>query len=403
MESRGKILGGVLLVAGTTIGAAILALPVTTGLMGFYPSLALFILYWLMMTYSALLFLEVNLWLPDENVNIISMAKATLGGWGEAVAWILYLMLLYTLTTAYMAVSGPLFIKITALLTGWDAPPWFGPLPLLFIFSFFVWEGAKYVDWVNRIFMALLAATFVILNLWLIPYVDTAHFAHVDLGYLPLTVALIATSFGYHIIIPTLTRYLHRDKGALLKVILIGGAVPFVVNALWEVMTLGVIPLPTLIEGYKGGQDAVQLIVGIIEDRRILVVGQIFLFCAIVTSFLGVSLSLRDFLADGLGIKKTALGRWILYFLTFVPPLGFALTTPRAFFNALDFAGAFGVILLLVMLPVLMVWSGRYCRGFDSSRFRAPGGRVLMCAVLTLSLVIVVFEICNKLGVFKLP
>ena len=39
----GRLLGGILLVAGTAIGAGMLALPVSTGLAGFYPSLFLFL------------------------------------------------------------------------------------------------------------------------------------------------------------------------------------------------------------------------------------------------------------------------------------------------------------------------------------------------------------------------
>ena len=85
----GKIIGGVLLVAGTTIGAGMLALPVVTGLAGFYPSVALFLAYWLFLTFTAFLMLEVSLWLPPQ-ANLISMARHTLGRWGEAVSWALY-------------------------------------------------------------------------------------------------------------------------------------------------------------------------------------------------------------------------------------------------------------------------------------------------------------------------
>ena len=55
--SFSRYLGGILLVAGTTIGAGMLALPVSTAFMGFYPSLLIFAICWFFMLISAVFFL----------------------------------------------------------------------------------------------------------------------------------------------------------------------------------------------------------------------------------------------------------------------------------------------------------------------------------------------------------
>src|SRR3990167_7556773 len=103
-----KLLGGILLIVGTTIGAGILALPVATAELGFWGSLVLLIGCWTVMTTCAFLFLEVNLWLPP-NTNLISMAGATLGRGGQVIAWLAYLLLLYSILSAYIAGGGDLF------------------------------------------------------------------------------------------------------------------------------------------------------------------------------------------------------------------------------------------------------------------------------------------------------
>ena len=54
-------LGGVLLVAGTCIGAGMIGVPVKTAASGFYPTLIAFVLVLAIMTMSALLFLEASL------------------------------------------------------------------------------------------------------------------------------------------------------------------------------------------------------------------------------------------------------------------------------------------------------------------------------------------------------
>src|SRR5262249_43134285 len=147
-----KMIGGILLVAGTTIGAGMLALPVVTGFAGFIPTVFLFCLYWCYMTFTAFLLLEVNLCI-GEKVNLITMARRTLGKGGEIVALITYLFLLYLLTTAYLAGGGPILIDFVSTLTGLQLPDWAGVLPLLIVFGYFVYEGTKYVDSVNRILM----------------------------------------------------------------------------------------------------------------------------------------------------------------------------------------------------------------------------------------------------------
>ncbi len=403
MKHRSKLIGGVLLVAGTTIGAGMLALPVVTGQVGFFPSMLLFVAFWIYMTFTAFLMLEVNLWM-DEHANLISMAKHTLGRWGEAVSWVTYLFLLYSLTTAYLAGGGPIFIDFVAAISGYQLPAWAGALPLLAIFGFFVYKGTKSVDYVNRILMLGLVISYLAMVVLLTPHVDKALLTHVEWKYFTLGIAIIATSFGFHIIIPTLTSYMNRDIPKLKKTILIGSSIPLVVYIVWELLALGIIPMQGsygINEGYREGTNGVHLLTGVLGNSAIAMIARFFSFFAIITSFLGVSLSLNDFLADGLKIKKTRQGRVLLYVLTFLPPLLFTLTNPRAFLTALEFAGVFGVVILLGLLPPMMVWRGRYHKGFKST-YKVPGGKIALIAAMAFSILVIAIDIANRLELIKL-
>ncbi|MES2272690.1 MAG: aromatic amino acid transport family protein, partial [Chlamydiota bacterium] len=57
--SWSPVFGGTLLVAGTSIGAGMLALPVVTASGGFLPALFVYFLCWLFMTCTGLLLLEI--------------------------------------------------------------------------------------------------------------------------------------------------------------------------------------------------------------------------------------------------------------------------------------------------------------------------------------------------------
>lgn len=99
-----------------------------------------------------------------------------------------------------------------------------------------------------------------------------------------------------------------------------------------------------------------------------------FAFFAIVTSFIGVALSLFDFLVDGLQIKKDSRGKAIACFLALAPPLFFSLVYPNVFIQALNFAGGFGAVILFGVLPALMAWMGRYSKKLWSEEM-LPGGK----------------------------
>jgi tyrosine-specific transport protein len=106
--SNSKVLGGVLLVSGTTIGAGLLGLPAMCSFMGFAPSVILFMIVWGFMLATGFYFVDVTCDIKKK-VNMISMAEHTIGRWGMAVSWISYLLLLYSLMALYIAACAPLF------------------------------------------------------------------------------------------------------------------------------------------------------------------------------------------------------------------------------------------------------------------------------------------------------
>lgn len=382
-----KTLGAILLVSGTTIGAAMLALPVVTGLAGFMPTALLFVLFWAFMLFTAFLILEVNLWFP-KSANMISMAKSTLGGWGEIFAWVAYLYLLYALMTAYLAGSGPIVNDFIDTALGIDLPNWLGYTPLILLFLYFVFKGAHGVDTVNRWLMVALTAAFALMVALIIPEVNLANLAHSDFKALPLAVSVTATSFGFHIIIPSLTTYLNRDVKEIRKALVVGSLIPLAAYLIWEVVSLGVIPLDTLAQGYNEGANGVRLLTEAIDRPIIEMIARAFAFFAIVTSFLGVSLSLADCLADGLNMRKWGHPSWLVDVLTIVPPLAIVAVNPRAFLTALEYAGTYGVIVLLCLMPALMVWRGRYSLKLKGE-YKAPFGKAGLILTLIVSLAII--------------
>lgn len=389
-------IGGVLLVAGTTIGAGMLAIPVSSGFMGFAPSISLFILCWLFFLVTAILLIDVNDSIKVES-NLITMAGKTLGAAGKAFTWVVYLLLLYSLTAAYIAGSAPLFQDFIQAITGLDVPVHVCYFALPVIFGFFVYLGTTGVDLINRLFMFALILSYVILVAFVPSHIDFNLLKHFDFESSVIGLPIIITSFGYHIIIPTLGTYLNHDRKHLLLTVIFGSLITFIVIALWQFLVLGVVPLEGKISlantwFIEGGSSATPL-AKILKTPLISVTAHFFSFFAIVTSFLGVSLSLADFVTDGFRLKKSWEGRLIACLLTFVPPVLFVFTYQRGFVLALEYAGAF-VALLLGLLPAAMAWKlkSRFYQSFE--------GKALLIFIGLVSIAIVVVDILIQQGTF---
>lgn len=395
MKHMNRMIGGTLLVSGTTIGAGMLALPIVTGIAGFIPAIFLLISCWILMSFTGLLMLEVNLWMKKEDANLITMARFTLGKWGEWISWGAYMFLLYALTTAYIAGSTPIIIGAIKAFTGVLLPSYFGALILLLIFSIAVYKGTESVDYLNRVLMLCLAILYFLLVYFLTPYVSYAPLSQSDWSSLSCAAPVVLTAFGFHIIIPTLSSYLDHDVKELKYTILIGSFIPLIVYSIWVFLSLGIIPADQIAFGHLEGLNGAQLMNQVFESFYLGMILHLFSFFVIITSFLGVSLSLSDFLADGLQIKRNKRGKLLLYSLTFLPPTFFSMLYPRAFLSALEYAGAFGVVVLLCLMPALMVWRGRYYLKLPKI-YQAPGGKLALLLVIALSICIILLELVGK-------
>jgi tyrosine-specific transport protein len=397
---KNRLFGAILLIAGTATGAAMLALPVSTGRAGLIPSLLSMAFIWAYLCYAALCTLEVAISLPKDS-NLVTMAEHTLGKWGKIISGISYLFLLYALNTAYIAGTTALFQDLFEDVTGILVPQIVCAIPLLIVFSLLLRRGVKAVDAINRIFMLGLVTSFGVLLAVSVPHIQLQNLTNSRWEYVLPSLSIVLTAFGYHVVIPSLASYLHDDIKKLEKAIWIGSLVPFVGYCLWQVATLGIVPLTGVVSidsAYSQGISGAEILADIHSSNWLGGIDTCFAFFAIITSFLGVSMSLLDFLADGLKNRAIFRYKWLLFAFAFLPPLYFALSYKRAFLSALEFAGAYGVVILLAIIPALMTWRKRYSLALPG-KVIAPGGKTALVIFMAISFCFILIETCFKIGV----
>ncbi len=394
---RNKTLGSIFLVAGTQIGAGMLALPLTTGASGFFYSFLVLLVCFLFMLTSLFYLLEANLMTDRVNANLISMVKECLGPIGQFFAWLSFLLLLYSVAAAYLSGGGSLLGRL--LTNAWNIPisPNIGIFIFLIIFGFIVVFGTRAVDTINRFCMAGLILSFLFLLIFVTPHIQTNHLKEGSPIYISAAIPVVILSFTSHIILPSLRTYLSGDVHKLKTVLFWGSLIPLIFYLVWEFLIIGILPLEgeySLKAISSANHPIAALTIALNHIGQVKWMGLLvgfFSFFGLVTSFFGVSLSLYDFLADGLRIKKNRGGRLILLTLMFLPPLIFALFYPKSFLLAIGYAGVF-VGVLYGIFPVLMVWKGRYIDK-KKEHFQVIGGKALLIIILIGSISVLLFQV----------
>lgn len=399
-SASARVLGGMLLVAGSCIGAGMLAMPILTGLAGYVPALIVSFLAWAFMTFTALILLEINSGFHKQ-VNIVSMAEKSLGNLGKISAWVLYLFLFYALLVGYVSISGSIVSSFIQSWFGLEIPLSASSLFFSLLFGVFIYFGTAAVDGCNRLLIVGLAITYILLVFIGADKINIAFLQESRWRYTLIAIPFLVTSFGFHNMIPSLTAYVGGDIKKCRTIILGGSLIALACYIVWETIVIGLLPFSGengILQSYFSEIEAAQALKNKLGNSWVSNFAIGFSFFAIITSFLAQGLSLTHFLADGLKVKLGPKNNLWLLFLSLGPPCLLGTFYPGIFFTALGFAGGICAVLLFGILPALMAWKGRYLSPFDRD-YQVKGGKFSLIVIFLFSLYVIAQELLKLLGV----
>lgn len=383
-----KIVGSTLIVAGTALGGGMLALPLASAGLGFYTAAFLIIANWGLMTYTALLMLEIHQH-AEQDATLNSLAKNLLGKPGQYLATFASFFLFYALCAAYIAGGGSQLTNKINDLMNLELTPQFGAILLTIIVATVVSIGTHSVDLVNRVLFSVKIIVLALTLSLLFPHVESINLLEmpVQQGLLLSALPVIFTSFGFHGSIPSIVRYVGIDIKTLKKVMICGASAPLVIYLLWQVATQGVLSQTDLMAN-NSLTSFITSLSSILQQPQVSQSVSVFADLALATSFLGVSLGLFDLLSGMMKRANTGINnnenqgndsdgkthRIKTALVTFLPPLAFALFYPQGFITALGYA-AIALVILAIFLPVAMVSKQRKSQ---ATGYRVLGGNVTL-------------------------
>ncbi len=395
IHSMGHVVGGTLLIAGTTIGVGMLALPVATGPSGFIPSMAIYLICWLFMLCTGLLLVEVCLWMPKDT-SFISMADKLLGRPGRIIFWFMYLFLFLTVMIAHVAGGAEVFREIT----GTNLPDWVAAVLYTAVFAPVIYLGARSVDRLNMFLISGVVICYLAFFGVSIGSVDTHLLSYANWGKAWYALPILFTAFTYQIIIPSLMTYMERNVAKIRLAVILGSIIPLIIYLVWEFLILGIVPSDGpngLIEAAMAGQNAVGPLRHFLQKPIIFEIGKYFAFFALTTSFIPLALAFFDFLADGLKWKKSGVHKVILCCIVFGIPLLIALKYPQIFLVALGYAGGISCAFLFGLMPPLMAWVGRYIKRLPHGQKQLPGGKPALAVLMAFAFLILLGQLFQQI------
>ena len=238
-----------------------------------------------------------------------------------------------------------------------------------------------------------------ILAILITPYVNIDNFQGGNARYITGSIMILITSFGFAIIVPNLREYFNDDIKTLKKVVFVGSIIPLLCYLAWDAVIIGSLPthgehsLMTLMHDEHATSSLANMLSTTVNNTIISSLFNFFTSICMLTAFLGVSLCLISFLSDGLKLNQRGSQGLGLFLLTFGPPLLIVIYYPGAYIHALNYAGFFCVILLL-LLPALMSYFGR--KHFAPA-FVVPGGKSCQLFMIACSLILLLIAIGEML------
>lgn len=401
----GSVLGSTALVAGTTVGAGILALPAVTLPSGVVPSTTLLIAVWIYTLISGFLIAQVTLntmrsvGLPS--LGLLVIIESTLGKVAAIIAGGVYLFLHYAMLVAYIAQGGGILVSAVEKVSGVQnvLPAWIGTTAFTLLFGGIMYLGRdRFIEKLNNAFVAIVIASFIGLLFIGSTQVQPIQFSFQNWSALPAAVSVMLVALFFHTMIPVITVQLEGDIRKIRQSIIIGSGIPLIMFLAWNAVILGSVS-PDLIEGITTGKtvfDPLQTLRdgGAGEWMGVLV--SVFSEFAIVTSFIGFVYGLLDFFRNISPVAaKEPLNRLPLYSLILFPPLSLSILNPNIFFAALDYAGTFSISVLGGIIPAVISWKQSQEQEHLNTMTPSlvPGGKITLMIMIGVALMIMVRQV----------
>jgi len=401
IDKQPSVIGGTAIIAGAAIGAGMFSLPVVSAGMGFCWALLCLALTAFFMLHSALLILETNLNYPP-GASFDTFIGQTLGPRWRRLNNLTLVFVLYILSYAFISGGGSSVSETLHSVFDVKLSPMISGLLFSSVIALTVWIGTRTVSRITAVIIVGMVLTFTISIAQLTTGITPALLLDVQPDYLVYSFAALPiylAAFGFHGNVPSLVKFYGKDPGRVSKCLIYGTLLSLAVYVVWQAVTLGQIPRDEFTAIIAQGGNIGHMVAAISshhEPGMVLGLLNTFANLAVISSFLGGTLGLFDFIADKFGFADDYAGRLKSAAITFLPPTIASMFFPNGFILAIGYAGLAAAVFAIV-IPATAAKVSR--RKLGNPLYRVWGGNGLIFLMYAYGVLIAV---CHLLATFGL-
>ncbi|KJV89759.1 tryptophan/tyrosine permease family protein [Rickettsia bellii str. RML An4] len=361
-----KLIGSILLIAGTCIGSGMIALPMVLAKIGLIPSIILMFIIWFLMYYTSLINLELNLQ-AGKGLALGRLGRYFSGRIAEIIGMVNLKILLYALLAVFIyggssIIQNLLSLDISIVYIG----AWYAVISILVLLL-----PLKLIDYINRLLFIGILIVIAILIIGLIAMIKWYNLPLFSSRYKEILVwseitPVVFTSFGFQVIFHTLTNYCNKNARTLKLAFLFGTLIPAIVYIIWTCSVLTVIhhenPVfyQQMVVGNVEVGELVKELSSIAKWQSVQLLVWIISTLAIATSVIGVGVGLCDSLKVSFSNLKcnSRIRDIIAASTTILPAYIVTILIPNAFITVLGFAGMI-LVIIAILLPAYLLYKAK--------------------------------------------
>lgn len=374
-----KLWKSIFLIVGTAIGAGILALPISTVHAGYIGSTVGLLICWFFMTVAAYFLLDVRLQFKKD-IDLSTMTLETLGKVSQNGLKVFYLLLLFALVCVYIIVGSAWVQELLGISSSFIVQ-----LGFTVVMATLIYMGIGSVATANHVITTLMLLTLIFIVGLSTPYVQIENLTALNTDHILPTFPLLLTAFGFSIVMPSLVPYLDYDRKSLTLSLIIGSIIIIMAYFLWEMIAFGVIgdTLEQFANSQDKGTEVIQSLSQMVHQSIFNKVGSVFMFTAILSSFIGVGQCLFHYLKDILPVENVKKRSLFSIIFGFAIPFAVIQIYPAGVTKILSHAGIF-VAIILGILPSAMILASNKSSTFKGLAWLTT---LFFCGVIALELI----------------
>nr|WP_212789002.1 aromatic amino acid transport family protein [Francisella halioticida] len=355
-----RSIGSIFLIIGTTTGTGMLSLPLIVAACGFSTAIILLIISWSIMYIAAIKLLNTCAEYP-LGANFTSIMYSKTPKICLIFFTIIYLLFTYSMLSSYISQGSSILCNIDGINHLNKSQIGMFSIVFVLIFGALIFSY-KISDYTNRIFVIFKFIFFIIAIITMLFYININYLSDVPSGASAIIYAFptILPAFVFHSIIPFIYEYQKGDVKRIKKDILISSITILVIYIIFIFASLGLVPQYNIYSFHSLFLSNNYTPNGLIGEIKAIsgsnileVVLKLFIHTAIITSFIGVSISIAHYIRDLFNKYGKHLSNLTLALICFIPPLIFTILYPLEFIVVLQYASIFTVI-IFIYTPILL-------------------------------------------------